>query len=63
MQRNAFDRARLAAVAKYRHLKAGGDKEEKDGMEAAQAQLGHSTSAMTTHYVRYSLGKMVKPTK
>jgi integrase len=77
MLRGAFDRARVAAVEKYPHLakairdfqfrdlraKAGTDKEEKDGMDAAQAQLGHSTSAMTSHYVRHRRGKLVKPTK
>lgn len=77
MLRGAFDRARLAAAEKFPRLtkdieafqfrdlraKAGTDKEEKDGMDAAQAQLGHSTSAMTAHYVRHRRGKLVKPTK
>lgn len=77
MLRGAFDRARLAAAAahpcmakdieafQFRDLraKAGTDKEEKDGMDAAQAQLGHSTAAMTAHYVRHRRGKLVKPTK
>lgn len=77
MLRGAFDRARVAAQEKFPHLakeiqsfqfrdlraKAGTDKEEKEGMDAAQAQLGHSTSAMTAHYVRHRRGKLVKPTK
>lgn len=77
MLRGAFDRARDAATVKYPHLakdirafqfrdlraKAGTDKEETDGMNAAQAQLGHSTAAMTAHYVRHRRGKLVKPTK
>jgi integrase len=77
MLRGAFDRARIAAAAmrprlereieafQFRDLraKAGTDKEEKDGMDAAQAQLGHSTAAMTAHYVRHRRGKLVKPTK
>lgn len=77
MLRGAFDRARIAAAGAHPHMakeieafqfrdlraKAGTDKEEKDGMDAAQAQLGHSTSAMTAHYVRHRRGKLVKPTK
>lgn len=75
--RGAFDRARDAAVAarpdleqairefQFRDLraKAGTDTEESSGMEAAQAQLGHSTPTMTAHYVRHRRGKLVKPTK
>jgi integrase len=75
--RSAFDRARTAAkeahpsMAKeiaafqFRDLraKAGTDKEESGGMEAAQAQLGHSTPTMTAHYVRHRRGKLVTPTK
>lgn len=75
--RGAFDRARDAAVAAHPELeksirefqfrdlraKAGTDTEESSGMEAAQAQLGHSTAAMTAHYVRHRRGKLVKPTK
>ena len=77
MLRGAFDRARKAAKDKYPELaedigkfqfrdlraKAGTDKEESQGMEAAQAQLGHSTPAMTAHYVRHRKGKLVDPTK
>jgi integrase len=75
--RNAFDRARtkaaehhpgLAAEIKefqFRDLraKAGTDKEEQQGMEAAQSQLGHASATMTRHYVRHRKGKLVKPTK
>jgi len=75
--RGAFDRARDAAVLAHPHLekeirefqfrdlraKAGTDKEEASGMDAAQAQLGHTTPAMTAHYVRHRRGKLVKPTK
>lgn len=75
--RGAFGRARDAAVAAHPELekairefqfrdlraKAGTDTEESSGMEAAQAQLGHSTAAMTAHYVRHRRGKLVKPTK
>jgi integrase len=77
MLRGAFDRARIAAKLKYPELadeiakfqfrdlraKAGTDKEESQGMEAAQAQLGHSTPGMTAHYVRHRKGKLVDPTK
>lgn len=75
--RGAFNRARDAAVKshpgkeseirafQFRDLraKAGTDKEEQDGMQAAQDQLGHSTPTMTAHYVRHRRGKLVKPTK
>lgn len=75
--RGAFDRARDAAVLanpgmeleirsfQFRDLraKAGTDKEESLGMQAAQDQLGHSTQQMTAHYVRHRRGKLVKPTK
>lgn len=43
--------------------KAGTDKEESDGIIAAQNQLGHESEQMTKHYVRNRLGKLVKPTK
>lgn len=75
--RGAFDRARIAAAAAHPSLaaeikkyqfrdlraKAGTDTEERFGMEAAQAQLGHSTPMMTAQYVRHRRGKLVKPTK
>lgn len=30
---------------------------------AAQEQLGHSTTTMTAQYIRHRRGKLVKPTK
>lgn len=77
MLRGAFDRARLAARAAHPELdqqikafqfrdlraKAGTDKEEVQGMPAAQAQLGHSSPVMTAQYVRHRKGKLVNPTK
>lgn len=77
MLRGAFDRARAAAIEKHPGLaediknfqfrdlraKAATDKEEAQGMTAAQDQLGHTTSAMTAHYVRHRRGKLVTPTK
>lgn len=75
--RGALDRARAAATRthpalaekikqfQFRDLraKAATDKEEAHGISAAQDQLGHSTAAMTKHYVRHRKGKLVKPTK
>lgn len=75
--RGAMDRARGAAAVRHPSLsekirefqfrdlraKAGTDKEEMYGMDAAQAQLRHSTPAMTKQYVRHRKGKLVKPTK
>jgi integrase len=75
--RGAFTRARAAAVVarpdlaaeikafQFRDLraKAGTDKEESSGMQAAQDQLGHTTPMMTAQYVRHRRGKLVKPTK
>lgn len=43
--------------------KAGTDTEESRGMSAAKDQLGHTSEAMTAHYVRHRRGKLVKPTK
>lgn len=77
MLRGAFDRARESAKRKrpeladkikafqFRDLraKAGTDKEESQGMGAAQDQLGHSTPTMTAHYVRHRRGKLVDATK
>lgn len=77
MLRYAFEAARAKAAAdnpgiakdimnfQFRDLraKAGTDKEEISGIEAAQAQLGHTTTAMTARYVRHRRGKLVKPTK
>jgi integrase len=75
--RGALDRARAAAARahpalagkikqfQFRDLraKAATDKDEAHGISAAQEQLGHSTAAMTKHYVRHRKGKLVKPTK
>lgn len=75
--RSAFDRARDAAKLTYPALankiaefqfrdlraKAGTDKEESSGINAAQDQLGHTTQQMTAHYVRQRRGKLVKPTR
>lgn len=43
--------------------KAATDKEETQGMAAAKDQLGHTNEAMTSHYVRHRLGKLVDPTR
>lgn len=75
--RGAMDRARSAAALKHPELaekikqfqfrdlraKAATDKEESQGIAAAQDQLGHSTPTMTKHYVRHRRGKLVTPTK
>lgn len=75
--RNAFDRARKKAGEQHPELaaeiqefqfrdlraKAGTDKEEQHGMEAAQSQLGHASASMTRQYVRHRKGKLVTPTK
>lgn len=75
--RGAFDRARVAAAAKYPDLadeiaqyqfrdlraKAGTDKDESHGAGAAKDQLGHTTEHMTAHYIRHRRGKLVTPTK
>lgn len=75
--RSAFDRARTKAAEQHPELateikefqfrdlraKAGTDKEEQQGMEAAQSQLGHASAAMTRQYVRHRKGKLVTPTK
>jgi len=68
--RSRFDRAREAAgieksAFQLRDLraKAATEKEQSDGIEAAQNQLGHASGQMTRHYVRNRIGKLVKPTK
>ncbi|MBV7534319.1 tyrosine-type recombinase/integrase [Duganella sp. sic0402] len=77
MLRGAFDRARAAASAAHPELaeeirnfqfrdlraKAATDKDDAHGLGAAQDQLGHTTAAMTAHYVRHRRGKIVTPTK
>ncbi|MHB1666468.1 tyrosine-type recombinase/integrase [Thiomonas sp.] len=57
--------AGLILATQFRDLraKAGTDKEEQAGMQAAQDQLGHASSTMTRHYVRHRKGKLVSPTK
>lgn len=68
--RYGMDKARrLAGVAKadfqFRDLraKAGTDKDEEAGLNAARDLLGHKNSSMTTHYVRHRKGKLVQPTR
>lgn len=75
--RSRFDRARIKAAKQnpslaadimafqFRDLraKAGTDKADSDGMEAAQQQLGHKSITMTEHYIRARKGQFVKPTK
>lgn len=77
MMRGAMDRARAAAAAAHPDLaarikefqfrdlraKAATDKDETEGITAAQEQLGHTTPTMTRQYVRHRKGKLVKPTK
>jgi integrase len=69
--RNEFDRARIKAAEKQLELaaeirefqfrdlraKAGTDKEEQHGMEAARSQLGHASATMKRQYVRHRKGK------
>lgn len=43
--------------------KAGTDKADKEGMDAAQKQLAHASITTTQRYVRDRLGDKVKPTK
>lgn len=56
--------ARIRAV-QFRDLraKAGTDKEMRDGLLAAQDQLGHANPTMTARYVRHRVGKLTTPTK
>lgn len=75
--RYALDQARAAAADRHPALaaeirqfqfrdlraKAATDKDELQGIAAAQEQLGHTSAAMTRHYVRNRKGKLVKPTK
>ncbi|AHX12906.1 integrase [Dyella jiangningensis] len=71
MLQGAFYRAREAAgiepkAFQFRDLraKAGTDKADSAGdIRQAQAQLGHTTVAMTEHYVRQRRGAKVTPTK
>lgn len=43
--------------------KAGTDKDEELGLNAARDLLGHKNSSMTVQYVRHRKGKLVQPTK
>lgn len=68
--RYGMDKARrLAGVDKadfqFRDLraKAGTDKDEELGLNAARDLLGHKNSSMTVQYVRHRKGKLVQPTK
>ncbi|XXQ68973.1 tyrosine-type recombinase/integrase [Neisseriaceae bacterium B1] len=68
--RYGMDKARrLANVDKaefqFRDLraKAGTDKDEELGLNAAMDLLGHKNSSMTVHYVRHRKGKLVSPTR
>jgi integrase len=68
--RSRFDKAREKvgidkALFQFRDLraKAGTDKEDREGIEAAKNQLGHTSESMTRHYVRHRQGKRVTPTK
>lgn len=40
--------------------KAATDKDDAEGLGPAQDQLGHTTPAMTAHYVRHRRGEIVK---
>ena len=65
--RSQFEIAREAAGQgwQFRDLraKAATDKEERQGMQAAQDQLGHTSATMTKVYVRNRKGKLVGPTR
>lgn len=77
MLRRAFEKARAKAAElnpslakeiqnfQFRDLraKAATDKDDSQGINAAQEQLGHTTQQMTAHYVRHRRGKIVTPTK
>lgn len=73
--RYRFAKARRLAAEKYPHLasrmaiiqmrdiraKAGTDKREAEGLDAAQGLLGHKRADMTEHYTRQRKGKTVHP--
>lgn len=42
--------------------KAGTDKDERAGAQAAQELLGHGDAKMTAHYIRHRRGKLITPT-
>lgn len=62
-----FDKARKAAGVQFNlrqiRAKAGTDKAEAEGLEAAQAQLGHASITTTEIYVRNRRGKPTGPTR
>jgi len=43
--------------------KAATDADEGSGIRTAQAILGHTTEAMTAHYIRHKAGKKAHPVK
>ena len=43
--------------------KAATDTDEASGTRTAQAILGHTTEAMTAHYIRHKVGKKVYPVR
>ncbi|WP_329541474.1 tyrosine-type recombinase/integrase [Kingella kingae] len=68
--RYGMDKARRLAVVdkadfQFRDLraKAGTDKDEELGLNAARDLLRHKNSSMTVQYVRHRKGKLVQPTK
>lgn len=75
--RSRFDKARIKAAKlnptiaaeiaafQFRDLraKAGTDKDDSDGIEAAQKQLGHKDIRTTQGYIRARKGQFVKPTR
>ena len=77
MLRYAFEAAREKAAVdnpeieqdirnfQFRDLRAkvATDVDDESGIAVAQAQLGHTTTAMTARYVRHRRSKLVKPTK
>jgi integrase len=70
MLRDRFDDAReRAGVGKalfqFRDLraKAATDADEASGTRTAQAILGHTTEAMTAHYIRRKAGRKVRPVR
>jgi hypothetical protein len=59
-------RGRSAGVSfQFRDLRAkvAIDADEANGIRAAQAILGHTTEAMTAHYIRHKVGKKVRPVR
>lgn len=70
MLRYRFDKARKQSGINYDDFKfmdfrakAGTDKDDNLGIEAAKDQLGHATPATTVQYIRHRLEKKLKPTK